>query len=88
MTLETGYQADMDSHNLQTASIYVNNMLLSRGLLRNSKPIDFAHLGNESEEAEETTARVINLVHDLIMRRDVGYNPDVSLCSMADNHSA
>lgn len=61
----------MDSQSRQTASLYINNLLLSRGLLRNGTPIEFA----KPEEAEggvnSTMAQVMNLVHDLILRRDV-----------------
>ena len=32
----------MESQNLETASIYINNLLLSRGLLRNGVAIKFA----------------------------------------------
>ena len=61
----------MDGQSRQTASAYVNNLLLARGLLRNGAPINFA----KPEEAEggvtATMAQVMNLVHDLILRRDV-----------------
>ncbi|KAF2157755.1 hypothetical protein K461DRAFT_309801, partial [Myriangium duriaei CBS 260.36] len=54
----------MDSDTLLTASTYLNNLLLARGLLRNSKAIDFA------KPARETRAQIINLVHDLLLKRD------------------
>lgn len=54
----------MDSDTLQTASTYVNNLLLARGLLRDSKSIDFA------KPTRDTRAQIINLVHDLVLRRD------------------
>lgn len=61
----------MDPQSRQTASTYINNLLLSRGLLRNGTPIEFA----KPEEAEGgligTMSQVMNLVHDLILRRDV-----------------
>lgn len=64
----------MDPHNLQKASEYINNLLLSRGLLRNGKPIEFVVPSPTSGEGESdaVSAKIINLVHDLILRRDVG----------------
>lgn len=61
----------METQNLQSASNYINNLLLARGLLRNGKPIDFATPGADEGGADATMARIINLVHDLVMRRDV-----------------
>lgn len=96
----------MDQSKLATASTYVNNLLLARGLLRNGAPIDFASLsgrannreadrapddqgerqddahGHEQRKNERRRARhadtqaaadVINLVHDLVLRRDVRF---------------
>lgn len=60
-----------DSYNLKTASQYVNNLLLARGLLRNGKPIEFARPSKGENGADATMAQIINLVHDLILRRDV-----------------
>lgn len=61
----------MELQSRQTASSYINNLLLSRGLLRNGTPIEFA----KPEEAEGgihvTMTQVMSLVHDLILRRDV-----------------
>lgn len=68
----------MDHSNLKTASTYVNNLLLARGLLRNGKPVDFARLAAshakkpDSSNNATITAQVINLVHDLVLRKDVG----------------
>jgi hypothetical protein len=62
----------MDSYNLKTASTYINNLLLARGLLRNGKPIEFAHPSRGEGGKEATMAQIINLVHDLILKRDVG----------------
>lgn len=67
----------METESLNTAAGYINNLLLARGLLRNGKPVDFCSLASDgdkkaSKEARPTvTAQVINLVHDLILRRDV-----------------
>ena len=61
----------MDSFNLKTASTYVNNLLLARGLLRNGVHIEFARPSRGEGGAEATMAHIINLVHDMILRRDV-----------------
>ena len=60
----------MDSQSLESASMYLNNLLLARGLLRNGKPIDFARSNRASGGSESTTAKIINLVHDMVLRRD------------------
>ena len=60
----------MDAHSLRTASDYLNNLLLARGLLRNGKPINFARPTKSEGGPEATMAHVINLVHDLVLRRD------------------
>ncbi|CAG7949934.1 unnamed protein product [Penicillium olsonii] len=60
----------MESQNLQAASTYVNNILLARGLLKGGRAIDFAEPENEDGGADATMARVINLVNDLVLRRD------------------
>jgi len=54
----------MDHESLRTASTYLNNLLLARGLLRNSTNVDFVKPNKESR------AQIINLVHDLILRED------------------
>ena len=54
----------MDSESLRTASTYLNNLLLARGLLRNGADIDFV------KPSRESRAQIINLVHDLILRSD------------------
>lgn len=64
--------AIMDAHNLKTASAYINNLLLARGLLRDGKAIEFAHPSRGEGGKEQTMAHIINLVHDLILKRDVG----------------
>ena len=56
---------------MQTASAYLNNLLLARGLLRNGKSIDFARPDKASGGTDATMTKVINLVHDLVLRRDV-----------------
>ena len=68
----------MDSRNLHTASSYINNLLLSRGLLRNGISIDFAEPTKTEGGVEETMAKVMNLIHDLILRRDV--RPAQAIC--------
>ena len=62
----------MDPQNRKTASTYINNLLLSRGLLRNGAPIEFATPSNAEGGLDATMGQVMNLVHDLILRRDVG----------------
>jgi len=54
----------MDSDTLNTASNYLNNLLLTRGLLKNGKKIDFV------KPSKESRAQIINLVHDLLLKRD------------------
>ncbi|KAF2091108.1 hypothetical protein K490DRAFT_71351 [Saccharata proteae CBS 121410] len=63
-----------ESYNLKSASAYINNLLLARGLLRNGKSIEFAHPSRGEGGKEATMAQIINLVHDLILRRDVDYS--------------
>jgi hypothetical protein len=63
----------MEAQNLEAASTYVNNILLARGLLKTGHPIDFAKPENEDGGTEATMARVINLVNDLVLRRDVSH---------------
>ncbi|KAL6714035.1 hypothetical protein ACLMJK_008529 [Lecanora helva] len=60
----------MDPQNCRTASTYINNLLLSRGLLRNGTPIEFATPEQASGGVDATMAQIMNLVHDLILRRD------------------
>ncbi|OAQ80983.1 nima interactive protein [Purpureocillium lilacinum] len=60
----------VDTENLRTASLYINNQLLSRGLLRDGQTVDFANVGNGGEESAATRARIISIVNDLILRRD------------------
>jgi hypothetical protein len=61
----------MEAYNLKTASTYINNLLLARGLLRDGKSIEFAHPSRAEGGKEATMAQVINLVHDLLLKRDV-----------------
>ncbi|KAI1327303.1 Afadin and alpha-actinin-binding-domain-containing protein [Xylariaceae sp. FL0255] len=62
----------IDSQNLKTASLYINNQLLSRGLLRDGQNIDFANpeSGNGDAGLESTMGQIIGVVNDLILRRD------------------
>ena len=55
---------------LEGASKYLNNLLLARGLLQNGKSINFAHPGDGADNLDATMSKVINLVHDLVLRRD------------------
>ena len=63
----------MDTQSLRTASTYINNLLLSRGLLRNGAAIEFATPAKAEGSLDATMGKVMNLVHDLILRRDVCY---------------
>ncbi|KAI2792024.1 hypothetical protein POX_b02056 [Penicillium oxalicum] len=60
----------METQNLQAASTYVNNLLLARGLVKSGQAIDFADPENNEGGIDATMARVINLVNDLVLRRD------------------
>jgi hypothetical protein len=62
----------MEASNLRTASVYINNLLLSRGLLRNGQEIDFAYPDKGEGGLEGTMGRVMSVVNDLVLRRDVG----------------
>ncbi|EPE10218.1 nima interactive protein [Ophiostoma piceae UAMH 11346] len=68
-----------DLSNLHTASLYINNQLLSRGLLRDGRALNFADpSGQDSKPADDdaidntadTMARIISVINDLILRRD------------------
>lgn len=60
----------MELGKLQNASTYLNNLLLARGLLRDGKSIDFACSKRSTNEPDDTMGKIINLVHDLVIRRD------------------
>ena len=64
----------MDRRSRETASTYINNLLLSRGLLRNGTPIEFARPEHAEGGLDATMSQVMNLVHDMILRRDVRLN--------------
>ncbi|CAI4215209.1 unnamed protein product [Parascedosporium putredinis] len=59
-----------DVENLRTASLYINNQLLSRGLLRDGETIDFSNPANNDGGTAAAMARVMGIVNDLILRRD------------------
>lgn len=61
----------MDTDNLRTASLYINNQLLSRGLLRNGQNIEFARPDRGEGGLEAQMGRIMGVVNDLILRRDV-----------------
>jgi hypothetical protein len=61
----------IDTDNLRTASLYINNQLLSRGLLRDGQSIDFAGVAFDGHEAAATMGRIVSVLNDLILRRDV-----------------
>ncbi|KAI5462620.1 Afadin and alpha-actinin-binding-domain-containing protein [Mariannaea sp. PMI_226] len=60
----------IDTENLRTASLYINNQLLSRGLLRDGQNIDFASLALDDSSNSEVTVRIVSVLNDLILRRD------------------
>ncbi|KAM0281587.1 hypothetical protein ACHAQH_003456 [Verticillium albo-atrum] len=59
-----------DNDNLRTASLYINNQLLSRGLLGDGQSIDFARPERNPGGVDATMGRVMSIVNDLILRRD------------------
>ncbi|RFU77584.1 nima interactive [Trichoderma arundinaceum] len=63
----------IDTENLRTASLYINNQLLSRGLLRDGRDIDFADLSEGGIGTAESASRIISILNDLIIRRDLTY---------------
>ncbi|KAI1823469.1 Afadin and alpha-actinin-binding-domain-containing protein [Xylaria intraflava] len=60
----------IDPENLRTASLYINNQLLSRGLLRDGQNIDFADPEGSDGGLQTAMGRIISVVNDLILRRD------------------
>lgn len=77
-----------DLSNLRTASLYINNQLLSRGLLRDGRALNFADpSGRDNKSTDDddidntadTMARVISVINDLILRRDVRLSPYYNL---------
>ncbi|KAH8880023.1 hypothetical protein GQ53DRAFT_704795 [Thozetella sp. PMI_491] len=60
----------IDLENLRTASLYINNQLLSRGLLRDGQDIDFTSPGSSDADGAATMGRIMAVVNDLILRRD------------------
>ncbi|KAK6846052.1 NIMA interactive protein [Apiospora arundinis] len=60
----------IESDNLRTASLYINNQLLSRGLLRDGQNIDFADPEDSPGGLQDTMGRIMGVVNDLILRRD------------------
>lgn len=65
----------IDTDNLRTASLYINNQLLSRGLLRDGQSIDFAGAAFDGHDAPATMGRIVSILNDLILRRDVRSSP-------------
>ncbi|KAF5245657.1 hypothetical protein FAUST_1641 [Fusarium austroamericanum] len=60
----------IDTDNLRTASLYINNQLLSRGLLRDGQSIEFAGVAFDGHDAAATMGRIVSVLNDLILRRD------------------
>ena len=61
----------IDDENLRTSSLYINNQLLSRGLLRDGLAIEFADPAKAHGGTAVTMGHIISVVNDLILRRDV-----------------
>lgn len=61
----------IDTGNLRTASLYINNQLLSRGLLRDGQSIDFAGAAMRDNDVAVEMGRIVSVLNDLILRRDV-----------------
>jgi hypothetical protein len=61
----------IDTENLRTASLYINNQLLSRGLLKDGQNIDFDDPCRGDGDVTATMGRIMSVVNDLILRRDV-----------------
>ncbi|KAI2466676.1 Afadin and alpha-actinin-binding-domain-containing protein [Annulohypoxylon bovei var. microspora] len=59
-----------DPDNLRTASLYINNQLMSRGLLRDGHNIDFANPESGEGGLQGTMGKVMSVINDLILRRD------------------
>jgi len=57
--------------NLRTASVYVNNLLLARGLLRDGRGIEFADPARGEGGVEGEMGRIMGVVNELVLRRDV-----------------
>ncbi|KAI1136182.1 Afadin and alpha-actinin-binding-domain-containing protein [Hypoxylon sp. FL0543] len=60
----------VDPDNLRTASLYINNQLMSRGLLRDGHNIDFADPDGSEGGLQDTMGKVMSVINDLILRRD------------------
>jgi hypothetical protein len=71
---QTKPKLTMESDNLRTASLYINNQLLSRGLLRNGQTIEFARPSTGEGGVDGTMGRVMSVINDLILRRDVSFS--------------
>ncbi|KAM0502708.1 hypothetical protein ACHAP8_003538 [Fusarium lateritium] len=53
----------IDTDNLRTASLYINNQLLSRGLLRDGQTIEFAGVAFDGHDAAATMGRIRDAEH-------------------------
>jgi hypothetical protein len=69
--LNDSHATMIDTDNLRTASLYINNQLLSRGLLRDGQSIDFVGVAFDGHDAAVTMGRIVSVLNDLILRRDV-----------------
>ncbi|KAM0415137.1 hypothetical protein ACHAPD_006325 [Fusarium lateritium] len=53
----------IDTDNLRTASLYINNQLLSRGLLRDGQSIEFAGVAFDGHDVAATMGRIRDAEH-------------------------
>ncbi|GAD98424.1 hypothetical protein NFIA_114720 [Paecilomyces variotii No. 5] len=77
----------MEPQSLETASVYINNLLLARGLLKNGKAIDFARPEEGPGGTDGTMARIINLVNDLVREAEHRENLATTIRVLRANES-
>jgi hypothetical protein len=63
-----------EAPNLELAAQYVNNLLLARGLLRDGEPLALANPKTAKGGTTGAMAAIMNVIHDLVLRRDVSLN--------------
>ncbi len=76
----------IDTDNLRTASLYINNQLVSRGLLRDDQTVNFADPCARDGDASATMGRIISVMNDLILRRDVRGPPPAAASTAQQHH--
>lgn len=73
----------IDLDNLRTASLYINNQLLSRGLIDDGQAIRFDRPGDSDGALADTMGQIMSVVNDLILRRDVSESPCFFPCRVS-----